>query len=818
MSLFWPGDRTPGEITTPAELSVAGGLVGERFDAASDYAASLWSIAESLLTNLGNVDYPIDWDAIDLEPVDPGGLGGISASEPPAPSITPIVVSPVTLEGEPPDPVTIDLPTRVSPTPNITDPDFSIPDPPDVTWPIFSAEPPDVSDPEIPGVPTIDLPPAPQLPEISIPSPPEYSIPDFDWELPTDDLTPPDPQFVWNEAEYDSAVRQALSNKLLNKLFNEDTGLVQYSSNVEDALINKLYAELVEFTQFPEYDSEVKQRLIYNLLRDLINGFTKGEYYSDINQKLADELYNELVVRGTGLPEATEQGIYDRAVSRQLDEEQTALEQTLEFFASRLYELPPGALSNQMLEMNNKVLKTREDLNRDILIQQSNLAQVNTHFMFTKSIDREKHLLDQDDRYNKDVITKTHFVTSAGIQQETALMTYDIQHTKNFIDYVHSMISAAVQNEKNLMDNKVQYDQLYLGHIEFVITSAVQWEKVLMDYSNDFQNRALDAAKFAVQGALLIYQVKVEAYKARLAAYTAQAEVYKARVAGEIAKAEFYKAQMEGIKASAEVQKAIADIYASQVNAARIYVELYKAEMEGAAIRAQVDEVRIRGFAALVQAYSAQVTAASERYRGYESQIKGEVAKADLYKSQVQGYAAMVEAYKSEVQADTMVLAQEIEANKNKIDIFKAQLQKYLADVQYAIADAEVQSKAEGLKIDVFKALATNYGVELDALIKVYASKVEHAKAQADVEIKEADIIVREALGKYELLLKSITAAAQVASQMAAAAISGVSASANIQHGESRSDSRSASVNESYIAQDIKSQSVSWQNIWTHED
>jgi len=655
MSLFWAGDRTPGEVTQSAEISLAGSLVGNRFDAASDYAKSLWGIAEGLLAALGSVAYPIDWSPVDIESVDPGGLDGVSASEPPDPSINPIVVAPVTFEGEVPEPVTITLPVRSTPVPNITDPDFEIPDSPDVTWPIFTAEPPSISNPEIPGAPTINLPPAPQLPELSIPSPPEYNIPDFNWELPTDDLTPPEPQFVWNEAEYDSALKQIL----------------------------------------------------------------------------ADRLYSNIIAGGSGLPVATEQGIYDRAVSRQLDEEQLVLEQTLDFFASRLYELPPGALSNQMLEMNNKVLKTREDLNRDILVQQSTLVQKNTHF---------------------------------------------------------------------------------------IITSAIQSEKDLMANTNQFQARALDAAKFVVQSALLIYQVKVEAYKARLAVYAAQVEVYKAKIAGELGKAEFYKAQMEGVKASAEVQKAIADIYASQVNAARIYIELYKAEMEGAAIKAQIDEVRIRGFAAMVQAYSAQVVAASERYRGYESQIKGEVAKADLYKAQVQGYATMVEAYKSEIQADTMVLAQELEKNKNKVEIFKVQLEKYSADVKYAVADADIQSRAEGLKVDVFKALAANYGMELNALVNVYNGKVEYAKAQAEIEIKEADIIVREALGRYELILKSMTSAAQIASQMAAAAISGVSASANIQHGESRSDSRSASVSESYIAQDIKQQSVSWQNIWTHEE
>jgi len=651
----WPGFSGPDTLTAPAALSTAGGLVEARFNTASDYAATLWSGAQNLLTQLGELNLVIAWDPITMEEVDTGGLDGISAVEPPEPSINPIVVASTVFTGTEPSPVEVNLPTRTAPVSNITDPDFTIPDPPDVTWPVFSAESPSLSDITIPGAPTLTLPVAPQLPEIVIPSPPEYNIPEFEWELPTDDLTPPNPQFSWNEAEYDSAVKTVL----------------------------------------------------------------------------AEKLYSDIILGGSGLSDTVEQAIYDRAISRQLTEEQTMLDKTLEFFSSRLYELPPGALSHQMLEMNNKSLAIREDLNRDILIQQGNLAQKNTQFI----------------------------------------------------------ISASIQNEKNLMDN-----------------------------TNAFQARALDAAKFVVQGALLVYQMKVEAYKAKLVAYTAQAEVYKARIAGEIGKADFYKAQMEGVKASAEVQKAIAQVYAIQVEGAKIYIDLYKAEMEGAAIQAKVDELRIQGFAALVQAYSAQVVASSERYRGYQAQIAGEVAKAELYKSQAQVYGTLVEAYKTEIQADTLVLQQQIEINRNEIEVYKAQIQKYLADVQAAVASAEIQVKAEGLKIDIFKALADNYAKEIESLTRVFLGKVEQAKAMADVEVKEAELIIKEALGKYELAMKSITAAAQIASQMAASAISGVSASANIQHGESRSDSSSMSVSQIVQNQNVISHSAEWKYIYTYEN
>jgi hypothetical protein len=640
---WWMTPQDIHLLTPPQALSTAGELVAQRFGTASAYAGNLWELAQTLLAQLSAVDFTVDWTGIDLGVVSSSGLDGINAAEPSPLSVADITMATVEFPYSPPDPVINTMPVRVSPSENLTDPGFSIPGPPDVSWPTFSSQVPSIADSIIPEAPMITLPAVPQLSDIVIPSPPEYSIPEFDWELPTDNITAPEPQFVWNEAEYDS----------------------------------------------------------------------------DIRRKVAEKLFNELVSGGTGFPEATEQAIYSRATSRMRDEEQVALDQMLDFFSGRGFDLPPGALAGQMLELNNKILKTREDLNNDILVQQSKLAQENT---------------------------------------------------------------------------------------QFIIKASLENEKMLMDYTNQFQGRAFEAAKFVVLSALQVYSAKIEMYKAKLSIYATQAEIYKARVMGETAKAEFYKAQMQGLVAAAEVQKTMIEAYKAQVGAVGMSIELYKAEMEGAQIRASIDEVRIKAFAALVQAYSAQVAAVSERYKGYQAQISGEVAKAEMYKAQVEAYTARVGAYRTEVEADTMVLKQELAINENQVEIFKARIQQYLAQVQASIGQVDAQAKIEGVKVDAFKAEMNGYAAELDVLAKVYLGKIEEAKARAEIEIKEADLTIRESLGRQELIQGNTKAAAQIASQMAAAAISGVNASASIQNGESRSDSTSLNQSFSMMQQAVVSQ------------
>jgi hypothetical protein len=628
----------PDVLTT----GTAVGFVTQRFNLATSYATDLWAQAQNLLTQLGQVTLDAEWDEINLEPAAMFGIDGLTLAKPTPPTVTDVVVVEPAFPYVPPDPVQNTLPARESPAFNVTDPGFAVPTPPDVAWPSFSGEAPYPAEPAIPNAPALSLPPIPTLVGVSIPSPPEYSIPEFNWDLPTEDLTAPEPQFVYNEVEYNSAI---------------------------------------------------KDKLAEVLLLNLTNG-------------------------GSGLGADIEQAIYDRARSRQTDEEQDAYDAVLGLFAGHGYMLPPGALAGQILEIENKILKAREDLNNDILVNQSKLAQENTHFI----------------------------------------------------------IDRAIANEQSLMS-----------------------------YINQFQTRALDAAKFVVLSAVEVYKVKVEKYKAQLAVYSAQAQVYTARIQGEIAKAEFYKAQIQGITASVEVQRYLIEAYKAQVQGVGMLIELYKSEMEGAKIRAEVDGIRIQSFAATVQAYAAQVSASTARFEGYKAQISGEAAKAEMYKAQVMAYGTRVEAYKAEVEADTLVLKQDIAINENQIEIFKARVQEFLARVQSMASLADSSAKIEGVKIDSYKAQVGGYASELDAVGKAYLGKVEEAKVSVETEVKEAELVLKEVIARQSLVQENIKAAAQIASQMAASAISGVNASANVGYGEQRSDSRAYSASQSYQYQTINS-------------
>jgi len=98
----------------------------------------------------------------------------------------------------------------------------------------------------------------------------------------------------------------------------------------------------------------------------------------------------------TGLSATVEQAIWDRADARLTVVEAAEQTEIEEFFSSRGFDLPTGALTAKLQEHLNKRSDSRDDLNDKILIQSSELAQKNSQFVITVAKDIVAVLLDNE--------------------------------------------------------------------------------------------------------------------------------------------------------------------------------------------------------------------------------------------------------------------------------------------------------------------------------------------------------------------------------------------------------------------------------------
>jgi len=470
---------------------------------------------------------------------------------------------------------------------NVPDPGFQIPPPPNVDWPIYTETPPSLDTVEIPGAPSIELPVIPDISDISVPSPPNYNIPDFEGELPVDDLTPPTPTFSWSEELYNSALKQRLSS----------------------------------------------------------------------------HLYDQLVAGGTGLNEETEQAIYDRAVSRLREKEEELVIEATDYFAARGFTLPPGVLSGRLLEINNVILQSREDLNNDILVQQSNLAQKNTHF----TIDQSR-------------------------QWENTLIAFHNQVQQRTFDAAKFTLEAALLVYANRVEAYKARLQAYRAQADIYVARI--------------QGEAAKAEFYKAQIAGV--QASVEVKKALVDAYTAQ-------VNGLQALMQLYRTEMEGARIHSEIERnkienfrALVQAYVARVEAATSRYEGYKAQIEGEKAKADYYQSRVQGYTSMVQAYKARADIDIARATALVEFNKAQVA---IYEAAVRKYATDVEyAYRS---ADTIIKVDGLRVNVfstegqiygSELDAaareFAARIQQLIAEIEAAVRRYDIATRAQETNLE----------------------------------------------------------------------------------------------------------------------
>jgi len=350
----------------------------------------------------------------------------------------------------------------------------------------------------------------------------------------------------------------------------------------------------------------------------------------------------------------------------------------------------------------------------------------------------------------------------------------------------------------------VEQAKLEQQNFQFAFTQAVDWEGKLIDNANQINNRSLQAAKYAVDAAISVYQMYVEQYKARVSVYSTLADVYEKQIQGEIAKVEVYKAQLEGQKLIGDLNEQAVKIYATEVSAVETLYSTYKTRVDAFSAILEQDAVRVKKYEADISAYAERIKAKNLEYEGYKAALSGEGIKAQIQGSMADAYAARVNAYK--VLSDTKLgyLGAEIKVKKElPLEEYKADVQAYSAKVSAQVEQIKASADVLRAKVAKYDADVRGATAEVDAQVKSEGLKVEASKAGVDAAIDKYKSDALLAVEKIKAALQALDGVARVQAQVVAGYASGVNYSASISDSysgaNSLSTSRSTSFSDSHI-------------------
>lgn len=327
------------------------------------------------------------------------------------------------------------------------------------------------------------------------------------------------------------------------------------------------------------------------------------------------------------------------------------------------------------------------------------------------------------------------------------------------------------------------------------IENAINYEKGLMDHANKVQQRAFEVARAVVEMASAVYAVKVEAFKVRLEGYKVQADVFASKIQAEIAKAEFFKAQVEGLRVSAQTQELLISAYNAKISGIKTMTEMYAVEMQAAKIEADIEKIRIDEYAVKADVYKTRTESLTAKYNAYQAQVAGEAEKVKIYEADARAYVAQVQGYQAKSEVDKSNSEIALANYQAQMEGFKAKLEEYNTKSNVAMKQAETEVNIETLKLQSYDVETRNFAAKVDAEVRAFVARVDHAKADAELKLKASDSALQGAINTKDVIVNAAIAEGKIGSQLAAAAMTSVGGSMSVgyRYSEGLSDNYSRS-------------------------
>jgi len=238
---------------------------------------------------------------------------------------------------------------------------------------------------------------------------------------------------------------------------------------------------------------------------------------TDMLATIEDKLTTRLVDGSTGLGADVEAAIWARARSRQELENIRKYREVEQYYASRGFSIPPGALSGQLNELLVEFARNDSYLNNDIMVEQARLAQTNEN-----------------------------------VSLELA--------TKYALDRLLNNANIIIASNKNKVDNFLAQAEMYKTQITTELTRLEAVSKVYITQ--------LEAYKTEAQVAAIEIESKIKPLElaVKQAGIAADVELKEAELNAENLQ-RIYGLQVEVVKAGAQVTAQLAASAMSSVNA-----------------------------------------------------------------------------------------------------------------------------------------------------------------------------------------------------------------------------------------------------------
>jgi len=328
----------------------------------------------------------------------------------------------------------------------------------------------------------------------------------------------------------------------------------------------------------------------------------------------------------TALPDAVEKQIFDRAVSRSLDEQNRMDQEATAAFSKRGYKVPPIALYGALNSNSQVVARAASGAARETAIERAKMENQHVQFVMQLSSTVRDGLRGQ-------VIQYSNLLLSINGQA--------LDHSKT--------IAGLGAEVYRLLLSRAELDQRQTQLLATIFETEMK----------------------AAMADLEIYQIEMAAAKLKKDAELADVSIWEKKIDAQNTKINLYLGLLKGISEQANVEKLKIALFGEQITAYTAKVNGKEAEFGAYKAAIQGDEALVKAQTEVVRAFGISTDAAKTQL---DAQVAISDSIASYNKNLIDVYKAELGAYEVDVRAEGQRLDGSVSVNRAALDRYTAVL------------------------------------------------------------------------------------------------------------------------------------------------
>ena len=368
-----------------------------------------------------------------------------------------------------------------------------------------------------------------------------------------------------------------------------------------------------------------------------------------------------------------------------------------------------------------------------------------------------------------------------------------------------------IRERNQLQANALQRDILIrvadvqIENMRFAVTQGLAAEEILTRIFLNAAQREFEAARFAVESLLSLYNTKVSIFNAVVSAYQTRAQVYQTILNGQLANLEVYRIQLDGERLKGELNQQKVQIYTALLQSVQSEVEIYRAQVQAAQTKVEAGRTAIEAYRADVQAFAETVGTERLKLDAYRTRVDAEVSKSQVNQARASVFSTLVQANQAAVNVWSEQARVEIARVGAASQSYGATIEGYRAGVQAQLGRVQAQSDVQRTVLQSTSVQNEAIRATNEAAIRIGEQRVQTNIARANASVRLYEVNLTRLQQQQDIRTRSLQAAGQYLATLTGGAMAAQNVSASL----SASASDSSSLNRSESTSNSLSETIS---------